>query len=247
MLPSTMNRFFTSWQRPHSLTTERSGSVPMRAVPSRCQPPFRIGLSTADIAGAGGRQDLLRPRDAVVHHRRRVLAHACSRSSAPGCRCVLQHRIERDAVVLLRQVLADRRQPDAAVEQLRGRRGGGPRPRAAGRPPSLTSASMTGADAAAELEGVAAHEAARSGRSRRTPGSRGTAAGRVAVERLVDIAVDQRIGVEHQVLADQPAGIGQAVGESLDAELSSRRGVPMPLQATTTTSAGWNCSTPSAS
>ena len=24
MLPSTMNRFFTSWQRPHSLTTERS-------------------------------------------------------------------------------------------------------------------------------------------------------------------------------------------------------------------------------
>ena len=46
MLPSTMNRFFTSWQRPHGFTTERSGSVPIRAVPSRCQPPFRIGLST---------------------------------------------------------------------------------------------------------------------------------------------------------------------------------------------------------
>src|SRR5271163_681029 len=26
---------FTSWQRPHSFTTERSGSKPMRAVPSR--------------------------------------------------------------------------------------------------------------------------------------------------------------------------------------------------------------------
>ena len=38
MLPSTMNRFFTSWLRPHPLTTERSGSLPMRAVPSRCQP-----------------------------------------------------------------------------------------------------------------------------------------------------------------------------------------------------------------
>jgi hypothetical protein len=34
-LPSTMNRFLTSWQRPHSFTTERSGSVPMRAVPRR--------------------------------------------------------------------------------------------------------------------------------------------------------------------------------------------------------------------
>ena len=35
----------------------------------------------------------------------------------------------------------------------------------------------------------------------------------IAVERLVDIAVGQRIGVEHQVLADQPDGIGDAVGE----------------------------------
>ena len=31
------------------------------------------------------------------------------------------------------------------------------------------------------------------------------------------------------------------------AELSSRRGVPTPLQATITTEAAWNCSTPSAS
>src|SRR5690606_28441332 len=38
MLPSMMNRLRTSWQRPHALTTERSGSVPMRAVPIRCQP-----------------------------------------------------------------------------------------------------------------------------------------------------------------------------------------------------------------
>src|ERR1700742_2021092 len=42
-LPSTMKRFFTSCERPHSFTTDRSGSVPMRAVPSRCQPPQGIG------------------------------------------------------------------------------------------------------------------------------------------------------------------------------------------------------------
>ena len=34
------------------------------------------------------------------------------------------------------------------------------------------------------------------------------------VHRFVDIAVDQRPGMEHQVLADKPAGIGQPVGEA---------------------------------
>ena len=29
--------------RPHSLTTERSGSLPIRAVPIRCQPPSGSG------------------------------------------------------------------------------------------------------------------------------------------------------------------------------------------------------------
>jgi hypothetical protein len=38
MLPSMMNRLRTSWQRPRSLTTEVSGSVPMRAVPIKCHP-----------------------------------------------------------------------------------------------------------------------------------------------------------------------------------------------------------------
>ena len=47
MLPSTMNRFFTSWLRPHSLTTDRVGSLPMRAVPIKCQPPTASGVSEA--------------------------------------------------------------------------------------------------------------------------------------------------------------------------------------------------------
>src|SRR6266436_4199544 len=55
-LPSTMNRFFTSCERPHSLTTERAGSVPIRAVPSRCQPPYRMGLLTQmSVASAAAR------------------------------------------------------------------------------------------------------------------------------------------------------------------------------------------------
>src|SRR6516225_6149125 len=45
-LPSTMNKFFTSCDRPHGFTTERAGSAPMRAVPRRGQPPYRMGLLT---------------------------------------------------------------------------------------------------------------------------------------------------------------------------------------------------------
>ena len=43
MLPSTTNRFFTSWLRPQLFTTEVAGSSPMRAVPIRCQPVGRTG------------------------------------------------------------------------------------------------------------------------------------------------------------------------------------------------------------
>ena len=43
MLLSTMKRFGTSWLRPHSLTTEFLGSVPIRAVPIKCHPVFRTG------------------------------------------------------------------------------------------------------------------------------------------------------------------------------------------------------------
>ena len=38
MLPSTIKRFLTAWQPPHSFTTERSGSKPMGAVPHRVRP-----------------------------------------------------------------------------------------------------------------------------------------------------------------------------------------------------------------
>ena len=50
-LPSTMKRFFTSWHRPHGFTTDVRGSVPIRAVPMRCQPATRSGAS-ATVAEA---------------------------------------------------------------------------------------------------------------------------------------------------------------------------------------------------
>ena len=60
-LPSTMKRFFTSCERPHSLTTERAGSVPIRAVPSRCQPPQGIGL-LVQMSAAPATSRISRPR-----------------------------------------------------------------------------------------------------------------------------------------------------------------------------------------
>src|ERR1700731_3087518 len=63
-------------------------------------------------------------------------------------------------------------------------------------------------DAAAELKGIAAHEIApRIGLVEfLSPETARRAV--IAVERLIDIAVGQGVGVKHQVLADQPAGIG---------------------------------------
>jgi isopenicillin N synthase-like dioxygenase len=76
MLTSTMKRFFTSWQRHHSVATEHSGSGPMRAVPSRCSGLFSTVreqemfvaprrrsefLTVADIAWKRGGVDPVRP------------------------------------------------------------------------------------------------------------------------------------------------------------------------------------------
>src|SRR6185503_15395845 len=99
-LPSTMKRFFTSCERPHSLTTERSGSVPMRAVPSRCQPPHGIGeLTQMSLAPA-------------------VLADRVVDLWRGNAVAVLQYRIQRDPIMLLRQVLANRRKPEPMTVEL---------------------------------------------------------------------------------------------------------------------------------
>ena len=105
MLPSTMNRFFTSWLRPQEFTTERAGSLPMRAVPSRCQPPYTTGR-TAWMCRAPAAARISLPRvDREVQHAAGVLADGVVDPGRRDAVAVLQHRIERDPVVLLGQVL----------------------------------------------------------------------------------------------------------------------------------------------
>ena len=57
MLPSTMNRFFTSWQQPHAFTTQRSGSLPIRAVPRRCPGLFSAVREHIDVLGRAAARD----------------------------------------------------------------------------------------------------------------------------------------------------------------------------------------------
>src|SRR5882757_4481082 len=164
----------------------------------------------ADIGRPGGGKNFLSPRNAVFEHSRTVLADRIVDTRRRDAMAVPEDGIKRDAVMLLRQALADRRQaePVAIKPAERG---------VVARPPRQQSLGLAGnglrhrSDAAAELKGVATHETARwigfvellapeTGRRRA-----------VAVGRLVYVAVGLRIGMEHQVLADQSAGIGKPV------------------------------------
>ena len=68
--------------------------------------------------------------------------------------------------------------------------------------------------AAAELNAVAAHKPAREIGIVKLLAPQAGRGRPVAVGRLLDVTVDLRIGVEHQILADQPAGIRQPVGKA---------------------------------
>src|SRR3569832_415598 len=71
-----------------------------------------------DVGGAGSFENLLRPRDAMRHHLRGVLADRVVDARRRNAVTVLQHRIERDAIVLLRQVLADCRDRETMAVEL---------------------------------------------------------------------------------------------------------------------------------
>src|SRR4030095_11501576 len=71
------------------------------------------GAVDADVCRFGRREDLLRSGDAVFHHPRGVLSDPVVDPRRWDAMTVFQNRVERDAVVLLRQVLADRRQAKA--------------------------------------------------------------------------------------------------------------------------------------
>src|SRR6266702_7641621 len=164
----------------------------------------------AEVCGTRSGEDFLRPRDAVFDHLLAVLADRVIDPRRRDAVAVLQPEIERDAVMLLRQILADGggRNPmavelaeDAVVVRApRQNAFGLARDRFEHRPGT-----------AAELDGIAAHETAgRIGIVEFLAPQAGRR-GAVAVGRRFDIAVDLRIGMEHQVLADQPAGIGKPV------------------------------------
>ena len=75
MLPSTMKRFFTSWLRPRSLTTDRAGSVPIRAVTHQMPTAFRDRRFVSQIVCPCGAENLAAALDGVVQHAPAVLAH----------------------------------------------------------------------------------------------------------------------------------------------------------------------------
>src|SRR5713226_9310739 len=122
-----------------------------------CLPESAIDAS---IGRAGDGKNFLGPRNAVFEHSRTVLADRIVDTRRRDVMAVLEDGIKRDAIMLLRQVLADRRQaePVAIKPAERG---------VVARPPRQQSIGLAGnglrhrSDAAAELKGVATHEAAR--------------------------------------------------------------------------------------
>src|SRR5450631_4609468 len=114
----------------------------------------------ADIGRPGGGKNFPGPCNAVFEHSRAVLADRVVDARRGDAVAVLEDGIERDAVMLLRQVLADRRQAEpVAVEP--AERG------VVARPPRQQALGLAGnglrhrSDAAAESKGVATHETAR--------------------------------------------------------------------------------------
>ena len=125
---------------------------------------------------------------------------------------VLQHGIERDAVMLLRQVLADRRHRKTVAVELA-------EDAVMIRAPRQDALLLAGnrfehrSGAAAELDAVAANEAARDIRVIELLAPETCRRRAVGVSQFLHEAVDLRIGVEHQVLANQPGRIRKPVRE----------------------------------
>ena len=124
-----------------------------------------------------------------------------------------EHGIERDPIVFLRQVFADRRQAKpVAIEPAKHRM--------VVRAPGQQALGLAGdglhhrPDAAAKLKCIAAHKAARGIRLVKFLAPQAGRRRAVAVGRLIDIAIELGVGMKHQILADQPAGIGKTIGKT---------------------------------
>src|SRR5216684_4280102 len=73
-LPSTMNRFLTSCDRPHSFHHRTLGVHAHACRPEQMPAAIQDRTIDANVGGASGRKNLLGPRDAVFDHSRTVLA-----------------------------------------------------------------------------------------------------------------------------------------------------------------------------
>ena len=122
-------------------------------------------------------------------------------------------RVERDLVVLFGQVFADDADVDCMAKFLSLRR---MVVRAPGNPACAVSVvgGGEGSEAAVDLEGVTAYEAAGEiGLVELLGDEVGPQRPHVAVDAFVERAKEDGVRVEHQVLADQPGRVGDAVGE----------------------------------
>jgi hypothetical protein len=60
----------------------------------------------------------------------------------------------------------------------------------------------------------------------------------IAIERLIEAAGDPRVGMEHQVLADQTAGVGKPIGEARGGGIGQKARRPDSIAGEETTSTG---------
>ena len=156
----------------------------------------------ADVGRTGGFENLPAARQSMVHHLPAVRADRVVDLRRGNAVAVLQHGIERDAVVLFREILADRgdAQPMAMELAEHAVMIGAPRQNAL----LLARDGLEHRSCAAdELDAVAANEAAREIGVVKLLAPEAGRRRAVAVGRLVHEAVDLRIGMKHQVLADQ--------------------------------------------
>src|SRR4051812_18460692 len=157
----------------------------------------------AEVGGAGGFENLPAARQSMIHHFATVLADRVIDLRRGNAVAVFQHRIQGDAVMLLRQVLANRGHTKAMAVELAER---AVMIRAPRQNPLLLAGDRLEhrAGATAELDAVAADKAARQIRVVKFLAPQAGRRRTVGIGRLLHKAVDLRIGMEHQVLADQP-------------------------------------------
>ena len=209
--PSMTKRLRTSWLRPHSLTTEVAGLVPMRQVPSRwvVEDFARDGGGV----GAGFAHEFGGTGDTVLHHGGGVGADGVVDARGGDAVAVLQVRIERDAVVFFRQVIAGNADMGAAV--VVAAHGG-----VVAFAPGHAAGFEAGlgfthrARAAAKLQHVAAGEAAGEVGFVELLGPERDDGAALAVHLFMEPALHDGPGVEHQVAADEIGGVCETVGEA---------------------------------